>query len=205
MMTNRSRCKKDFEMRVKVITVADMLRIMTRRAAAYMLCDAQDPRTNTALITLLYDVDELTCTIALAALGERHDARAVLWLLQLLKPEYSWLQEKIIQALARIGDARAIPPIRALLSTRDLDLRRIYACYLGWLGDAHVLPDLRAIVRAPHSAWHHTVLATLGLAFLGADEALELLHEIPADDILVTQADLDRARAAYEIRKDTRP
>ncbi|BEQ13569.1 HEAT repeat domain-containing protein [Desulfoferula mesophila] len=90
--------------------------------------------------------------VAVYALGEMGESRAVELLVILLQDPDRHIRRIAVRALGKIGDPRALEPLAAVLvnDNEDLSVRCAAAWALGGLGDPRAHEALRSAANSPH-------------------------------------------------------
>lgn len=130
-------------------TLATARDTSTRMAAAAELGRSRDPRALEALLGALRDQNRDVRWVAIEALGELGDRRAVQPLVQYLrrKEDYRWGKRLVADALGEIGGSQAVEALSAMLADGDLFVRRLAALALLRQGDTRLLPRVAELLR----------------------------------------------------------
>lgn len=120
-----------------------------RMAAVAELGRSRGPKVLEALLGALRDENRDVRWVAVEALGELGDRRAVQPLLQYLrrKEAYRWGKRLVADALGEIGGSQAVEALSAMLADGDPFVRRLAALALLRQGDAGLLPRVAEVLR----------------------------------------------------------
>lgn len=130
-------------------TLATARDTATRMAAVADLGRSRDPKALAALLGALGDPNRDVRWVAIEALGELGDRRAVPPLVQYLrrKEAYAWGTRLVANALGAIGGREAVDALSTMLADPDPFVRRIAALSLLRQGDPGLLPRVSEVLR----------------------------------------------------------
>ncbi|MFF5499258.1 HEAT repeat domain-containing protein [Streptomyces aquilus] len=168
---------------------------------ASALGDLRDPRAVQPLLDALPHTSKTTRMAVVEALGDLRDPSALEPLLGMLAPAGGEADPVVAQALGCLGDSRAVQPLLdALAHGGKASVKGVVVEALGRLRDRRAVGPLLSVLSdaADGSPPDNELLAALldALLGIGGREALQLLSELPEDQLPEHRPQILAARAA---------